>query len=173
MGGMRETYAALGAQMTVPSNGRTMSLSVSDEHRIAPAFLHRLLTVNDTVTQGVERDPYLNAQGQFRNLQEALRLARIADLLFNEFLWSEMINAKAIETLVTRIKALMLASEFKTWELASEVEEFTASDSLREQDVLKMQMRRVKLNKSITPAQKTASKKKAKPKKAKKKPASD
>ena len=80
MGGMRETYAALGAQMTVPSNRRTMSLILCDEHRIAPAFLHQPLTVNGTTTQGVERDPYLNAQGHFRNLQEALRLARIADL---------------------------------------------------------------------------------------------
>ena len=35
--GMRETYAALGAQMTVPSNGRTMSFSVSEEHRTTPA----------------------------------------------------------------------------------------------------------------------------------------
>ena len=84
-----------------------------------------------------------------------------------------MINAKAIETLVKRIKALMLASEFKTWVFSSEVEEFTASDSLREQDVLKMKMSRVKLNKSITPAQKTSSKKNAKPKKGKKMPASD
>ena len=70
-----------------------------------------------------------------------------------------MINAMAIETLVTRIKALMLASEFNTWELSCEVEDFTASDSLRKQGVLKMQMRRVKLNKSITAAQKTSSKK--------------
>ena len=85
-----------------------------------------------------------------------------------------MINAMAIETLVTRIKALMLESELKTWQLAFEVEEFTASDSLRKQDVLKIQMRRIKLNKSITPAQKTPSKKKkAKPKKGKNKHDSD
>ena len=156
---MRKTYEALGAQMTVPSNGRIMSLSVSDEHSITPALMHRLLIVNDTVTQGVEHDAYLNYQGNFRKLQEELRPARIADLIFDEFGWSEMINGKAIEKLVTRIKALMPASELKTWELASEVEEFTASDTLREQDVLKMQMRRVKLNNNITAAQKTSSKK--------------
>lgn len=157
-GGLREIRRAREATIVVPPHGGKIHLNIPEEERLAPAYLHRILTLHGTMSDYVNQEEVFERKGQARNKYEAISLARSIDLLLNEFGWNRMHKSRAMEVMCRRLFALEVASQEGGWKVAEALEEVAGSRSLREQVVLKRTMGQIKLANSVTALQASSNK---------------